>query len=178
MTAYTEVADIEGQAPERAMAKRFAKRTGVAAVVGLAIASVAVVGLNGGVPPQVTALFAKVAPGTLGGALAEKAKIGETIGAADVAICTDETSTETADCWKDYGGVCMYEKKSCSEYGGTKNSTGCSGSDRCFCCQDIDSSLIGDDDAVLAWIDSFIGDDDKRASRKSSKGGKGGKSSH
>ena len=173
---YSEVPDVEGQAPEATQAKRFAKRTGAVAAAGLLVAAFAVAGLNGGAA-GVTALFAKVAPTTLGGALAAKAKGTDggmsTIGAAEVAICTDETADETSTCWEDYGGVCMYEKKSCNEYGGTKNSSGCGSGDDCFCCQDIDSSLIGDDDAVLAWIDSYIGDDDKRtkSGKKSKKSG-------
>ena len=172
MDGYSELLPEEGRVPVRA--QRLARK----AVVGFAVASIAVMGYKAGSTGAVASLFARDATAhAVGGAKASKSGL-TTIGAADVAICTDATSTDTADCWKDYGGVCMYEKKSCSEYGGTKNSTGCGDSNRCFCCQDIDSSLIGDDDAVLAWIDSFIGDDDKRASRKSSKGGKGGKSSH
>ena len=96
-----------------------------------------------------------------------------TIGAMNVAVCTDASADETSTCWKDYGGICMYKDKSCDAYSGTKNSSGC-GSGKCFCCMNIDSSLVGDDDAVLGYVDQYITDDDKRS--KSTK--KGGKSSH
>ena len=149
---YTELLPEGAGVPVRA--QRFAKKAALA---------VAGAGLLLGLGATLRTRAAPAAPALR----ATAAKTGglTTIGAADVAVCTDETADETSTCWEDFGGVCMYEKKSCNKYGGTKNTSGCGSGDSCFCCQDIDDSLIGDDDAVLAWIDSYIGDDGKRASR-------------
>ncbi|KAH8056514.1 hypothetical protein JL722_7350 [Aureococcus anophagefferens] len=149
---YTELLPEGAGVPVRA--QRFAKKAALA---------VAGAGLLLGLGATLRTRATPAAPALR----ATAAKTGglTTIGAADVAVCTDETADETSTCWEDFGGVCMYEKKSCNKYGGTKNTSGCGSGDSCFCCQDIDSSLIGDDDAVLAWIDSYIGDDGKRASR-------------
>ena len=149
---YTELLPEGAGVPVRA--QRFAKKAALA---------VAGAGLLLGLGATLRTRAAPAAPALR--ATAAKTSGLTTIGAADVAVCTDETADETSTCWEDFGGVCMYEKKSCNKYGGTKNTSGCGSGDSCFCCQDIDSSLIGDDDAVLAWIDSYIGDDGKRASR-------------
>ena len=133
----------------------FVKRTAGVCAVGLLVAGVGILGLDGGVGDSAMSLIAAPIQKTL-------ARWGDEIGAMNVAVCTSATADETSDCWKNYGGICMYKESSCTSYGGSKNSSGC-GSGKCFCCQSIDSSLIGDDDAVLAYVDSYIGDDDKRS---------------
>ena len=154
---YTAVPDVEDQdaAPARS-ASTVSRVTVVGAVVcGLALGSLAAYGgvFRSGAAP---AAFAAVhTPTAVDGGMG-------TIGAMNVAVCTSATADATSDCWENYGGICMYKESSCASYGGSKNSSGC-GSGKCFCCQSIDSSLIGDDDAVLAYVDSYIGDDDKRS---------------
>ena len=116
---YTELLPEGAGVPVRA--QRFAKKAALA---------VAGAGLLLGLGATLRTRAAPAAPALR----ATAAKTGglTTIGAADVAVCTDETADETSTCWEDFGGVCMYEKKSCNKYGGTKNTSGCGSGDSCF----------------------------------------------